>query len=198
MITSSQLDRLYEYPEIMWAQPASTRWNRLCEALREYEAPGGCLVLTRERKWELVSALQKSIRRGEKKTALHLLSAIDGMPDEYAYFWRRLCVIACEDIGPADDVLASFVVACSTVFPPRKTGSENVKAMGFLVEQMCNLAYRSRIYCACSVIETAAFRSELPKLTRVDGSIVMATRESGGNQSTTQNRLCEWKKKNDW
>ena len=37
---------------------------------------------------------------GEGDT-LHLLSAIEGMPEEYAYFWRRLCVIACEDVGPA-------------------------------------------------------------------------------------------------
>jgi replication-associated recombination protein RarA len=50
---------------------------------------------------------------------------MDSMPEEYAYFWRRLCVIACEDVGPADDVLASFVVACATVFPPKRTAGAN-------------------------------------------------------------------------
>src|ERR1035438_3062473 len=107
MIASSQLDRLYRYPEVMWAKPASDRWVLLCNALRQYDAPPGRLVLAKERKWELVSALQKSIRRGEKEITLHLLSAIDGMPGQYGYFWRRLCVIACEDVGPADDVLRS-------------------------------------------------------------------------------------------
>lgn len=123
-------------------------------------------MLARVRKWALVSALQKSIRRGEKEVALHLLSAIDSMPEEYAYFWRRLSVIACEDIGLADDVLASFVVACATVFPPRKTGCENLRIMGFLADQMCGLSNRSRIYCSYSVIEPAAFKAELPRLTR--------------------------------
>jgi replication-associated recombination protein RarA len=120
MITCLQLDHLYRYSEVMWAKPVSDRWVFLCDALRQYDAPLGRLVLAKERKWELVSALQKSIRRGKKEITLHLLSAIDGMPEECAYFWRRLCVIACEDVGPADDVLAAYVVACSTVFPRRR------------------------------------------------------------------------------
>jgi len=145
MIASSQLDLLYRYPESMWAKPVSERWVFLCDALRHYDAPVGRLVLARERKWELVSALQKSIRRGEREIALHLLSAIDGMPQEYAYFWRRVCVTACEDVGPADDTLAAFVVACSTVFPPKKTGNTNYGLLCFLAEQMCDLSTRSRI-----------------------------------------------------
>lgn len=97
----------------------------LCAGLRDYEAPRRSLVISKERKWELVSALQKSIRRGNKQVALCLVSAMDGMPDEYAYFWRRLCVIACEDVGLADDVLASFVVVCATIFAPKKCAGNN-------------------------------------------------------------------------
>jgi len=130
--------------------------------------------------------------------ALRLLSAIESMPEEYVYFWRRLCVIACEDVGPADDVLASFVAACSTVFPPRKTGCDNLRLMGFLVDQMCDLSNRSRIYCSYSGIESAALKSELPNLSLEDESIVAAILQSGATLDPTENRWREWKKKNDW
>ena len=54
-----------------------------------------------------------AISRGDKAMALHLASAMYNMPGEGAYFLRRLCVIACEDVGPADDILTSFVIACA-------------------------------------------------------------------------------------
>lgn len=194
LIACSPFEMLYRYPQVVWARPASDRWVFLCDALRKYQAPLERLVVARERKWELVSALQKSIRRGEKEVALRLLSMLDSMSEEYAYFWRRLCVIACEDVGPADDLLASFVIACTTLFSPRKTGRENLTLMGFLADQMCGLSNRSRIYCSYSVIEPAAFKSELPRLTRDDESIVAAILQSGGTESPWR----EWKKKNDW
>jgi hypothetical protein len=182
----------------MWTTPASDRWAFLCDGLRKYDVPAGRLVLGRERKWELVSALQKSIRRGEKQMALHLLSAIDCMPDEYAYLWRRLCVIACEDVGPADDVLASFVVACSTVFPPRKTGRDNLRLMGFLVGQMCDLSNRSRIYCSFGAIEPAAIKSKLPELGAEDKPIVAAIIQRKAAVHTPTNAWQKWQRKNDW
>ena len=198
MIACSQLDHLYRYPDVMWATPASDRWIVLCDGLRQCDAPVGRLVLARERKWELVSALQKSIRRGEKQMALHLLSAVDSMPEECPYLWRRLCVIACEDVGPADDVLASFVVACATVFPPRKTGCDNLRLMGFLAAQMCDLPTRSRIYCSYSVIELAATKSELPELLVQDGPIVAAIMQRKASVQGPESPWQEWQKKNDW
>ncbi len=182
----------------MWATPASDRWVFLCDGLRQYEAPFGRLVLARERKWELVSALQKSIRRGEKEMTLHLLSAIDGMPGQYGYLWRRLCVIACEDVGPADDLLASFVVACSTVFPPRKTGNKNYDLLCFLAEQMCDLSTRSRIYCSYGTIEPAAMKSELPELQAEDKPIVSAIMQRRAAVQVPTNSWREWQRKNDW
>jgi len=130
--------------------------------------------------------------------ALHLLSAIDGMPEEYAYFWRRLCVIACEDVGPADDVLAAFVVACSTVFPPKKTGFKNYDLLCFLAEQMCDLSTRSRIYCSYGVIEPAAMKSELPELRAEDKPIVSAIMRRKSSVQTPTNTWQEWQRKNDW
>jgi len=103
---SSQFQELIAYPETGWADAPSDRWVSLCHGLLASEAScTNAFPVDKERKWELVSAFQKAIRRGEKQLALHLVSAMDSMPEEYAYFWRRLCVIACEDVGPADDVL---------------------------------------------------------------------------------------------
>ena len=189
---------LLGYPANRWGAVPSSRWLSLCADLRDYQPPSPTLMIDSERKWELVSALQKSIRRGDKEMALRLISATNGMPDECAYFWRRLCVIACEDVGPADDVLASFVIACSTVFPPKKTGSGNYKLFCFLAEQMCALPTRSRIYCSYSVIEPAAIKAELPELTVQDEAIVSAVMRNREEVQAPHSPWREWQKKNDW
>jgi hypothetical protein len=110
------LEELANYQQLIWGEVVSERWVSLCDGLREYQAPPRGLAIAKERKWRLVSAFQKSIRRGDKQLALRLISAMDSMPTEYSYFWRRLCIIACEDVGHADDIIAVFVVACSTIF----------------------------------------------------------------------------------
>ncbi|MDD5306029.1 MAG: hypothetical protein PHU25_01790 [Deltaproteobacteria bacterium] len=60
---------------------------------------------------EVVSALQKDIRRGKEKEAFYwakimIASGYDN------YLWRRLMVIAAEDIGFHDKSVLPFVVAC--------------------------------------------------------------------------------------
>jgi hypothetical protein len=154
--------------------------------------------MDKERKWELVSAFQKAIRRGEKQLALHLLSAMNSMPEEYAYFWRRLCVIACEDIGPADDILASFVVACCTVFPPKKTAGENYRIICYLAAQMCDLPTRSRIYCSYGAIEPAILNHLLPELNLQDQEIVSAILQRRAALQVPENPWLKWLRKNDW
>jgi hypothetical protein len=195
---SAQFQELLRYPENQWGEAASNRWMSLCNGLRDYQAPCRSLTINKERKWELVSAFQKSIRRGDKQTALRLISAMDSMPEEYAYFWRRLCVIACEDVGPADDLLACFVVACATVFLPKKTGKENYDLFCFLTEQMCDLSARSRIYCSYGVIEPVAIRSELPELLVEDRPIVSAIMQRKATVLAPENPRQEWQRKNDW
>jgi len=193
-----QLQELLSYPESRWGDTASNRWVSLCTGLRDYQAPCTSVAINKERKWELVSAFQKSIRRGDKQVALRLISAMDSMPEEYAYFWRRLCVIACEDVGPADDTLAAFVVACATVFPPKKTGNKNYDLICFLAEQMCDLSTRSRIYCSYGAIEPAAIKAELPELTLEDQPIVSAISQRRAAVQVPENAWREWQKKNDW
>jgi hypothetical protein len=195
---SAQFQELLSYPQNKWSEAASNRWMSLCTDLRDYRAPCRCLAINKERKWELVSAFQKSIRRGDKQVALRLISAMDSVPEEYGYFWRRLCVIACEDVGPADDLLASFVVACATVFLPKKTGNKNYDLLCFLAEQMCDLSARSRIYCSYGVIEPVATKSELAELLVEDRLIVSAIMQRKAAVQAPENPWREWQKKNDW
>jgi hypothetical protein len=195
------IDRLEEsasYQESRWGGAVTERWVSLCDGLREYRAPPRGLAIAKERKWELVSAFQKSIRRGDKQIALRLVSAMDRMPTEWAYFWRRLCVIACEDVGPADDTLTAFAVACSTIYLPRKAGTMNYDLLCFLAEQMCDLPARSRIYCSYGVIEPVASKHELPDLEFEDESIVAAILEREASVQTPRSLWQQWQKKNDW
>jgi hypothetical protein len=156
------------------------------------------LILPKGRKWELVSALQKSIRRADKQIALRLVSAIDNMPEEYGYFWRRLCVTACEDIGPADDELAAFVVVCSSIFTPKRTGSKTYDIFCFLVESLCDLSARSRIYCSMSMIEAMITEGNVPKLSAEDKQIVSAILQQKAAMLSPMNAWQEWQSKTDW
>ena len=197
-MTTENLASLAHYPKTKWDQTPNARWGSLCESLCNYVPPRKSLSLRIERKWELVSALQKSVRRGDKQMALRLASAMDSMPAEYAYFWRRLCVTACEDVGPADDTLAAFVTACSTVFSPKKTGGKNYDLFCFFVEQMCALSTRSRVYCSYSIIEAAVSKASLPELSAKDEEIILAITRRKASVQAPRNLWEEWQKKNDW
>ena len=194
----SKFQELITYPMRKWEEPASGRWVSLCAQMRDYQAPCKKAVMVSERKWEISSALQKSIRRGDKKMAVDLVSAIGFMSDEYAYFWRRFCVIACEDVGPADDVLAAFVIACSTIFSPKKTDHENYDLLCFLAEQMCDLPMRSRIYCSYSIIETVASKFVLPDLSEEDEQILWRIMFRKPTTQNTNRLWQQWQRENDW
>ena len=60
---------------------------------------------------ETVSALQKSIRRGEEVDAMFWSLELDasGMAN---YAFKRLAIISCEDIGPADPQAIVVVNSC--------------------------------------------------------------------------------------
>lgn len=198
MISPPQFQELTIYPENRFSFVICSRWITLTNSLMEYAPPLARSAINPERKWELVSALQKSIRRGDKEAALNVIAMMESLPEEYAYFWRRLCVIACEDVGPADEVLAAFVVACSTIFTPKRTGSANYGLLCFLAEQMCELVNRSRIYCSYAVITQAAKDSMLPALSDEAHQIVAAIFDRSALRSLPPTAWEEWQRRNDW
>ena len=55
---------------------------------------------------EVTSALQKSIRRGDERGAVFWASELD-LSGYGKYVWKRLKIIASEDIGPAAVFFAS-------------------------------------------------------------------------------------------
>ena len=147
-VSISNLDELRSFPELYWDIASTRRWHDLCCGLRGYVPPRRLFSVPDIHKWEVVSAFQKAIRRGDGDTALKTVSAMSGMSEQYRYFWRRFCVVACEDIGPADETLALFVVVCSIVFRPSRVAEQLYGVLCFLAEQMCGIASRAAFIAA--------------------------------------------------
>ncbi len=194
---ASRLQELLTYPERCFGQPALQKWVYLCSSLSTYQAPSLNFPIEKARKWELVSALQKAIRRADKATALRLISGVANMPEEYGYFWRRMCVTACEDVGPADHILVKFVVACATIFSPQKMGPENHRLLCFLAEQMCDLATRSRVCCSFEIVSLAVEKGALPSLESEDRMILDAIARQKAAVHAANTPIYEWQKKHN-
>jgi replication-associated recombination protein RarA len=64
--------------------------------------PGGHLA------GEVASAMQKAIRRGEERDALYWASELE-LAGFSSYVWKRLRIIASEDVGVADSSIAVLV-----------------------------------------------------------------------------------------
>lgn len=63
---------------------------------------------------EVISALQKTIRRGEEAQALYW--ALELLPHFRGYLWKRLIVIAHEDIGVSNFSAIMFAETCKQHF----------------------------------------------------------------------------------
>jgi replication-associated recombination protein RarA len=78
---------------------------------------------------EVASALQKSIRRGLERESLYWASELylAGFQD---YLWRRLRVIASEDVGMADPMVAVQVRALGENFADQRRHNAKSKSPG--------------------------------------------------------------------
>lgn len=106
-----------------------------------------------DRKWEISSAYQKSIRRSKLAPALKCISAMSHIPDGIDYLWRRACTTAAEDIGPANDLLMAHVVHCATVCMKKEVTTAYSVAMLVACTEAMVKSDKSRIYCQLSIIE---------------------------------------------
>jgi replication-associated recombination protein RarA len=61
--------------------------------------------------FEVVSALQKCIRRGLEEDALYWAYELAESPNTnyYSWLWARLKVIACQDVGPANPIMPLLI-----------------------------------------------------------------------------------------
>src|SRR6266542_5237637 len=106
------------------------------------DAPLGC------DRWIASSVLQKSIRRGDVELAQRAACTLNAF--DRGAIWRRLVVIACEDIGVGDidALLETFLAATSTDFR-RQCGEASV--LGAVVRRLAEAVKdRSADYLACA------------------------------------------------
>lgn len=169
----------------------SSWWEEACEALRIYQPPVKSLeIKNKERKWEVVSAYQKSVRRGHTDLALKLVSGMCSMPEELGYYWRRVCVTAAEDVGPSSNHVMNFVLVASSVYTPKKAADYQYKVLCFLTEMMC-ATERSRAYCMMSIIEGLIQGGVMPQsLTDYEREMVKRIKETPSTGT--------WSAKNNW
>jgi replication-associated recombination protein RarA len=129
---------------------------------------------------EVVSALQKSVRRGLERESLYWATELDlaGFAD---YLWRRLRIIASEDVGVAAPEVAVQVRALSENFADQrrhnaksKTGSRSGERL-FIVQAVILLvrAPKSRMIDHCVM---ALYEGERPAIEIPDFAIDMHTR----------------------
>ena len=95
-------------------------------------------------KWRAVSALQKAIRRGNVLTALRMANGLHGL--DWEYVWRRMAVIAIEEIGVADIVLVASVVWVSGKRSWREQNGGCLNYLYLLVERMAR-SVKDRSVC---------------------------------------------------
>lgn len=138
---------------------------RFIEDMGVPEDPVGEIKLKNlHRKWEVVSSIQKSIRRGDKYYALRGVSAMlnTGDLEMIRYLWKRITTTAAEDVGLADPYLVAFVLLCSETFTPSKFADIQKPVLYYLTRKMCE-SVKDRSMCDCAIIESCWVKSENKK-----------------------------------
>jgi hypothetical protein len=101
-------------------------------------------IKNEQHKWRAVSALQKAIRRGHVETALRMANGLHGL--DWEYVWRRMTVIALEDIGVADIPLVAAIVWVSGKRQWRVNNGGCLHYLYMLVEMMTH-SVKDRSVC---------------------------------------------------
>jgi hypothetical protein len=124
--------------------------------IAEFDAitPTPCPCATHpDRKWEVTSAHHKAIRRADVATATAMVDRMKSIGD-WKYWTHRLCVIACEDMGPAAPDLVLFLCAFYGVFTPSKLSeSEAYDSVWKFTVMLCRHPTRSRAWCSLLLME---------------------------------------------
>lgn len=179
--------------------PGITAWHDYMKEMAVYQPPQVTQRIGNpDRKWEVVSALQKMVRRGETQIALRLVGALSTMPSEWPYFMRRLTVIAAEEVGPANRSLVQFVIACSAAYTPSKAGYQIYDLYCYLVKKLCEEPYRSRVWCSMEVIRTILSKPVVVNLTEWDKEHRKDVYTSHCQLEKENGPHAEWVKRHAW
>jgi hypothetical protein len=116
-------------------------------------------------RWRIVSALQKSIRRGHVPQAVLFATQVHAL--DPAYLWRRLCIIALEDIGFGDVLACALAIEANRSSRFRQQLGE-LKVLAAVVTALASAAKSRSITDALVVrgtpthtIKPAAFQAQI-------------------------------------
>ncbi len=153
--------------------------ERLAEGLASHQSPKQKYQSLPER-WIAMSLMQKAIRRSDTQEALR--AGLYLLNVDYRIFWRRLCVIAWEDISFGGFDLCGMVTATSGSKRWRAKVGGEWRVASYLIEQLCN-AQKNRVTDdIVTLVDHAAsletIRQDLA-VTSVDGLQSIANSPSG-------------------
>lgn len=113
---------------------------------------------------QCVSALQKEIRRSNEWNAMYWAMQIEATPKMSGYLWKRLAVIASEDIGIDGGNLPLLLATLRASYEETKPkgGEEHRLFLGHAIQAMCR-SPKSRSTCNFVVAEYyGEHRLEIP------------------------------------
>ncbi|QIN95241.1 hypothetical protein DLP3_078 [Stenotrophomonas phage vB_SmaS_DLP_3] len=147
---------LHALPQTIWVKDSPPDWDALLASMvqrKSWQQLPTLKNMNPARKWEVVSAYQKSVRRGDLAVALKMVAAIDctGDLELLKYLWRRVLTTVAEDCGPASPGLMAMVMAAHE-WAKKEKPDHQIAVISVLTEMMC-MYPRSRTYCAMSIIE---------------------------------------------
>ena len=106
----------------------------LAEYLLNMPIPEWCQKIkttsTPEKKWFLASGLQKAVRRGDSRFAVRCASAL--LHVDYEYLWRRLPVIAFEDVGLGNPLACALTLLLCKSKKWRQQNNERMMAFAVI------------------------------------------------------------------
>jgi len=107
---------------------------------------------------EVISALQKEIRRGEEQAALYWAAQL--CPEYERYLWKRLLVIINEDIGIANPQLLVYAAAERQIYMDSRIDGKNGSARLALANTIL-LACRSQKSRLADHFQCAVFHGQV-------------------------------------
>lgn len=146
--------------ELVLSAPPSSDEGKLLSALRRsvstaYDRSG-------DARYDLISALHKSVRGSQGSAALYWLARMLGAGEDPLYIARRMVVCASEDIGLADSHALPLVRTQSTLRICLCTDDAPIQAMA--TYQACQVIGMPE--CRINLAHLVSYLAEAPKSTR--------------------------------
>lgn len=131
--------------------------NQFWEEFKAWEYAGPKVKLVNEsRRWEVVSAFQKAIRRGLPDVATRMGTAMcsSNSPEIMGHLWRRITVISMEDVGFGNEPLMAFCFIAYDVFSKKANLMVSQPMAMFLLHALASSNLKDRSICDMAVIRS--------------------------------------------